>query len=123
MVQPGTGQIRAMAENRPFGANGSTINYAVDTQYGGSAGVQTGSSSKLFTLVTALEQGIPFGFTMHVPGQTTVTGYTNCQGAADQPVPGHERGGAWRLYPESLHRHDPVHQRLLRRTGEEGRTV
>ena len=48
--------------------------------YGGSSGVQTGSSSKLFTLVTALEQGTPFGFTMHVPGSTTVTGYTNCQG-------------------------------------------
>ncbi|HEX4258818.1 MAG TPA: transglycosylase domain-containing protein, partial [Streptosporangiaceae bacterium] len=80
MVQPGTGQIRAMAEDRPFGASGSTINYAVDTQYGGSAGVQTGSSSKLFTLITALEQGIPFGYTAHVPGSTTVNGYTNCQG-------------------------------------------
>jgi membrane peptidoglycan carboxypeptidase len=80
MVQPGTGYIRAMAENRPYGANGTTINYAVDSRYGGSAGVQTGSSSKLFTLVTALKQGTPFGFSMHVPGRTTVTGYTNCQG-------------------------------------------
>jgi membrane peptidoglycan carboxypeptidase len=80
MVQPGTGDIRAMAEDRPFGASGSTINYAVDTQYGGSYGVQTGSSSKLFTLITALEQGTPFGFTMHVPGSTTINGFTNCQG-------------------------------------------
>ena len=52
----------------------------MNTAYGGSSGVQTGSSSKLFTLITALKQGIPFGFTMHVPGSTTVTGYTNCQG-------------------------------------------
>src|SRR6266851_4362164 len=82
VVQPGTGQIMAIAEDRPYGTKrGQTvINYAVGTAYGGSSGVQTGSSSKFFTLVTALKQGTPFGFTMHVPGSTTVTGYTNCQG-------------------------------------------
>jgi membrane peptidoglycan carboxypeptidase len=82
MVQPGTGQILAMAEDRPYGtARGQTeINYAVNTAYGGSTGVQTGSSSKLFTLITALNQSIPFGFQLTVPGSTTVTGYTNCKG-------------------------------------------
>jgi len=82
VVQPGTGQIMAIAEDRPYGTKrGQTeINYAVNTAYGGSSGVQTGSSSKLFTLVTALKQGTPFGFTMSVPGSTTVTGYSNCQG-------------------------------------------
>ncbi len=82
VVQPGTGQIMALAEDRPYGpARGQTeINYAVNTPYGFSSGVQTGSSSKLFTLITALKQNIPFGFTMSVPGTSTVTGYTNCQG-------------------------------------------
>ena len=82
VVQPGTGQIMAIAENRPYGTgHGETeINYAVNTAYGGSSGVQTGSSSKLFTLITALKQGMPFGATLHAPGSTTVTGYTNCQG-------------------------------------------
>jgi membrane peptidoglycan carboxypeptidase len=82
VVQPGTGQIMAIAEDRPYGTSrGHTeINYAVNTAYGGSAGVQTGSSSKLFTLITALKQGTPFGFQLKVPGSTTVTGYTNCQG-------------------------------------------
>ncbi len=83
LIQPGTGQIRALAENAPYGTNkGQTeIDYAVNTAYGGSSqGVQTGSSSKLFTLVTALKQNYPFGFTMHVPGSTTINGYTNCQG-------------------------------------------
>ena len=82
VVQPGTGQIMAIAENRPYGTgHGETeINYAVNTPYGGSSGVQTGSSSKLFTLITALKQGTPFGATLHAPGSTTVTGYTNCQG-------------------------------------------
>jgi membrane peptidoglycan carboxypeptidase len=82
VIQPGTGQIRAIAENSPYGTGiGQTeIDYAVDTAYGGSSGVQTGSSSKLFTLITALNQGTPFGFTLHVPGSTTLRGYTNCQG-------------------------------------------
>ena len=82
VVQPGTGQIRAIAENNPYGTGrGQTeIDYAVNTAYGGSAGVQTGSSSKLFTLITALKQGVPFGFTLHVPGSTTIRGYTDCQG-------------------------------------------
>ena len=59
VVQPGTGQIQAIAEDRPYGpSKGQTeINYAVNTAYGGSTGVQTGSSSKLFTLITALKQG------------------------------------------------------------------
>jgi membrane peptidoglycan carboxypeptidase len=83
VVQPGTGQIMALAENRPYGTDhGETeINYAVNTAYGGSSGVQTGSSSKLFTLITALKQDMPFGMTIAAPGSTTVTGYTNCQGA------------------------------------------
>ena len=42
--------------------------------------MQTGSSSKLFTLITALEQGIPFGFQLTVPGTDTVSGYYNCAG-------------------------------------------
>jgi membrane peptidoglycan carboxypeptidase len=83
VIQPGTGQIRAIAENSQYGTGpGQTeIDYAANTEYGGSSqGVQTGSSSKLFTLVTALKQGYPFGFTLHVPGTTTITGYTNCSG-------------------------------------------
>jgi membrane peptidoglycan carboxypeptidase len=83
VVQPGTGQIMAIAEDRPYGTGSgqTTINYAVNTAYGGSSGVQTGSSSKVFTLITALKQGLPFGFTLHAPGSTTVTGFTNCHGA------------------------------------------
>src|SRR5580700_5162861 len=83
LIQPGTGQIRALAENAPYGTGkGQTeIDYAVNTPYGGSAqGVQTGSSSKLFTLITALKQGTPFGFQLSVPGTQTINGYTNCQG-------------------------------------------
>ena len=87
LIQPGTGKVLAIAEDRPYGTGpGQTeINYAVNSQYGGGGGVQTGSSSKLFTLVTALEQGVPFGFQMTVPGNDTVTGYTDCQGRPTDP--------------------------------------
>jgi membrane peptidoglycan carboxypeptidase len=94
LIQPGTGQIRAIAENAPYGTGrGQTeLDYAVNTEYGGSSqGVQTGSSSKLFTLVTALKQNYPFGFQLHVPGSTTINGYTNCQGGPAgyyQGIPG-----------------------------------
>jgi membrane peptidoglycan carboxypeptidase len=82
MITPGTGEIMAIAENRSYGTGpGQTeVDYAVPTQYGGGNGVQTGSSSKLFTLITALQQGVPFGFQATVPGSTTISGYTNCNG-------------------------------------------
>ena len=44
--------------------------------------MQTGSSSKLFTLITALEQGVPFGFQLTVPGTDTVSGYYELRGPA-----------------------------------------
>jgi len=92
LIQPGTGHIKAIAEDRPYGTgSGQTeVDYAVNSQYGGSVGVQTGSSSKLFTLITALEQGIPFGYSATVPYSTTVSGFTNCQGgsAGYNPGPG-----------------------------------
>jgi membrane peptidoglycan carboxypeptidase len=87
LIQPGTGQIRAIAENRFFG-NGThhtTVDYAVNTRYGASAGVQTGSSSKIFTLVTAMKQGLPFGYHLRVTSPTTVGPYYNCHGGYVPP--------------------------------------
>jgi membrane peptidoglycan carboxypeptidase len=82
LIQPGTGKVTAIAEDRPYGTGkGQTeVDYAVNAQYGGADGVQTGSSSKLFTLLTALKQGVPFGYQMTVPGSQVVTGYYNCKG-------------------------------------------
>ncbi len=82
MIQPGTGKIRAIAVDRPYGTGPgqTTVDYAVPTQYDGGTGVQTGSSSKLFTLITALKQGVPFGFSQAVVSPTTVSPYFNCAG-------------------------------------------
>jgi membrane peptidoglycan carboxypeptidase len=82
MVQPGTGRIRALSVDRPYGTGPgeTTVDYAAATQYNGGQGVQTGSSSKLFTLITALKQGIPFGFSQAVVSPGLVGPFTSCKG-------------------------------------------
>ncbi len=60
-VEPGTGAVVAMAENRTFSAQAgrgrTSVNYATDANVGGASGFQTGSSFKPFTLATWLDQG------------------------------------------------------------------
>ncbi len=83
LIQPGTGAVRAIAINRKFGTGPGEddIDYAVNYQYGGDTdGVQTGSSSKIFTLITALKQGYPFGHPIKVVSPADVGPYYNCQG-------------------------------------------
>lgn len=104
LIKPGTGQVRAMAIDRPYG-NGkhhTTLNYAVGPQYDGGEGVQIGSTGKVYVMVTALEQGIPFGYSKDVPYSATVGGFTNCKGQYINPWQVHndesERGGDYTLY-------------------------
>jgi membrane peptidoglycan carboxypeptidase len=85
LIQPGTGKIRAIAVDRPYGSGPgeTTVDYAAPTEYDGStSGVQTGSSSKIFTLLTALNQGVPFGFSQSVVNPSVVGPFTNCQGGS-----------------------------------------
>jgi membrane peptidoglycan carboxypeptidase len=60
-VEPGTGRVIAMAQDRSYGVTGgrgrTSVNYNTDTDFGGSSGFQTGSSFKPFTLATWLAQG------------------------------------------------------------------
>lgn len=66
MVEPGTGNVLAMAQNREWGTSGigkTTYNYNVDRQHGGTIGMQAGSTFKVFALAAALEAGIsPFEY-------------------------------------------------------------
>lgn len=62
-VEPGTGHVVTMVENRAFNntdeaiAGTTAINYNTDTSYGGSQGFQTGSTFKAFDLAAWLEAG------------------------------------------------------------------
>jgi membrane peptidoglycan carboxypeptidase len=69
-VQPGTGKILAMVQNKDFSDDpevtatnlGATaINYGTDYAYGGSTGFQVGSTYKVFTLAEWLKTGHSLG--------------------------------------------------------------
>ncbi|MGO1316649.1 MAG: penicillin-binding protein [Cellulomonadaceae bacterium] len=63
-VEPGTGKILAMAQNRTFVANSdnaqdrqTSVNYSTDAAHGGSQGFQAGSTFKVFVLAEWLKSG------------------------------------------------------------------
>jgi membrane peptidoglycan carboxypeptidase len=63
VVQPGTGQIMAMAQNRNFNnasdaaGRDTAVNYNASYEYGGSTGFAPGSTFKPFTLLEWFKQG------------------------------------------------------------------
>lgn len=71
MVEPGTGDVRALAQSRPMGkdkAAGQTyLNYVVPKKYGDANGFQAGSTFKAFVLASAINQGIPLSTTINSP--------------------------------------------------------
>ncbi|MEO6944130.1 MAG: transglycosylase domain-containing protein [Lacisediminihabitans sp.] len=63
-VQPGTGRILVMAQNKDFnnsltggGPSTTAVNYSTDKAFGGSSGFATGSTYKIFTLTDWLQNG------------------------------------------------------------------
>jgi membrane peptidoglycan carboxypeptidase len=64
-VQPGTGRVLYMAQNKNFSEDPdvltnpeyTSVNYSTDQAYGGSSGFQVGSTYKVFTLAEWLKQG------------------------------------------------------------------
>jgi membrane peptidoglycan carboxypeptidase len=66
VVEPGTGHVLAIAQNTTYAVNvkkgtrGKTsVNWAVDEQYGGSLGFAFGSTAKAFAVAQALRSGMP----------------------------------------------------------------
>ena len=88
MITPGTGDIRAMAQNRVWGTNTgkkdkywqTTYNYAADLADGGTRGMQAGSTFKIFTTVAALEKGISPFTVINSPPRKEFTGMVGCNG-------------------------------------------
>ncbi|WP_247597304.1 transglycosylase domain-containing protein [Leifsonia sp. PS1209] len=64
-VQPGTGRVLYMAQNKHYSQDPdvlmdpayTSVNYSTDLDYGGSNGFQVGSTYKVFTLAEWLKQG------------------------------------------------------------------
>ncbi len=82
MVKPGTGEIIAMAENRVWGIKGTgatTYNYNVNKAWGGTIGMQAGSTFKIFTLAAAIKQNITPYTNIYAPASRTFTGFVNCE--------------------------------------------
>jgi len=81
MVQPGTGNVMAMTQNREWGTSGrgkTTYNYNVGTDMGGTIGMQAGSTFKVFTIAAAIEAGIsPFEY-VQAYSPKTFTNFKNC---------------------------------------------
>lgn len=82
MIQPGTGNVLAMTQNRLWGTSGpgrTTYNYNVDRAAGGTIGMQAGSTFKIFTLAAALEAGISPNEYISSPSPNTFENFVNCE--------------------------------------------
>jgi membrane peptidoglycan carboxypeptidase len=86
VVQPGTGRVLALAVNRHYGTGKSAADTVNPLISGGTgvAGYPSGSTFKMFTMITALEQGLPlstgFDAPAKLPTQWNDTGPGNCGG-------------------------------------------
>jgi membrane peptidoglycan carboxypeptidase len=94
-VQPGTGQIRAMAVSRAYGDRKKKgeikFNPATDRAYGGSNGFQAGSTFKVFVAAAALEDGYPFSYPIYSPYKKEIGDVKWCGGTlTDQWDPANE---------------------------------
>jgi len=90
MIQPGTGHIIAMTQNREWGTSGkgrTTYNYNAPQSMGGTIGMQAGSTFKVFTLAAALEAGISPDEYISSPSPNTFNNFRNCEtGVPYDPV-------------------------------------
>ena len=80
VIQPGTGNLLAMAVNRVYGnpPKGKVDNVHSKFPYPTTEpGYQAGSTFKMFTLATALSQGLPLSTTYFAPPCIKVEGFNN----------------------------------------------
>jgi membrane peptidoglycan carboxypeptidase len=85
-VEPGTGKILVMAENKTYddtlnggGYTTTAVNYNVDQDNGGSIGFQPGSAYKIFTLIDWLIQGHKLTDTFNASVRTLpMSAFTAC---------------------------------------------
>jgi membrane peptidoglycan carboxypeptidase len=91
MIEPGTGNVTAMAQNLEYGEgkNASFINHSVDLRYSGTNGQQPGSTFKVFTIAAAIEQGEPMDDVIVSPSAREMPygTYQDCEGNTQDTWP------------------------------------
>ena len=97
MVEPRTGDVKAIAQSRPMGRDRSAgetyLNYVVPHKYGDANGFQAGSTFKAFVLATAIKQRIPLSTSFVSPPEKVMpySAYKDCDGNG-------LRGGVWDVH-------------------------
>ncbi len=127
IVEPGTGEVKALAQSRPMGRNrnkGETfLNYTVPKKYGDSNGFQAGSTFKVFVLATAIEQGIPLDKVINAPPTITLdaSDFDTCPGAppfgGTFTTPNSTTGGLENLYSGTRDSVNTFYIQLEKETG------
>jgi membrane peptidoglycan carboxypeptidase len=127
MVQPGSGEVRALAQSRPMGAKkkkGETyLNYVVPARYGDANGFQAGSTFKAFVLAAAIKQGIPLSTQISAPQTVSLPNNTfkTCDGplaSTDVWSPENSTGtGTFDLYRGTQQSVNTFFAQLEQRTG------
>ncbi len=126
MVEPGTGEVRALAQSRPMGGargRGETfLNYVVPEQYGDSNGFQAGSTFKAFVLAAALKQGISLSTRIPSPPRRVMPPerFSTCEGpyfGDPWPVGNSTSSGTFDLYEGTRSSVNTFFAELEARTG------
>ncbi len=127
MVEPRTGNVKALAQSRPMGgkkkAGETYLNYVVPREYGDANGFQAGSTFKVFVLASAINQGIPLSTSISAPDSMDIPDYEfeTCNGPyvgdGGWAVSNSTGSGTYDLYSGTQHSVNTFFAQLETRTG------
>ncbi|HET7477289.1 MAG TPA: penicillin-binding protein [Dermatophilaceae bacterium] len=108
IVEPGTGKVLAIAQTSQYSIKKSlgktSVNWAVDYQYGGSNGFSFGSTAKMFAIAAWLADGHPVRSTVFAKtaGPSNAAQFTDADYTADNCKIGTRNGAApWQVRNDS----------------------